>query len=87
MIHRIQTLVICSFLVVAQSYVMPRRAAFGMRLASSVDDDKAVECFIVNDEEVYTEGVPPEVVCTSEPDGYAWFNVQTVNLWFSASEL
>jgi hypothetical protein len=45
-----------------------------MRLASRVDENKAVECFIVNDEEVYTEGVPPEVVCTSEPDGYAWFN-------------
>jgi hypothetical protein len=34
----------------------------------------AIECFIVNNELVQTEGDAPEVVCTSEPDEYAWFN-------------
>jgi hypothetical protein len=38
------------------------------------DDDAPVECFLVNTEEVGTDGTKPDVVCTSEPDEYAWFN-------------
>mmetsp|Transcript_14675 Transcript_14675/g.22092 ORF Transcript_14675/g.22092 Transcript_14675/m.22092 type:complete len:129 (+) Transcript_14675:82-468(+) len=40
-------------------------------IAEDTDD---VTCFIVNDEEIITEGEKPHVVCTSEPDDYAWFN-------------
>ncbi len=43
-------------------------------LASTVDDDKALQCFIVNAFEVEEEGATPEIVCTPEPDDYAWFN-------------
>lgn len=43
-------------------------------LASSVDDEKVIQCFIVNAFEVDEEGAFPEVVCTPEPDEYAWFN-------------
>ena len=34
----------------------------------------AIECYLVTDEAVLGEGVPPKVVCTSEPEDYAWFN-------------
>jgi len=34
-------------------------------IAEDTDD---VTCFIVNDEEIITEGEKPHVVCTSEPD-------------------
>ena len=37
----------------------------------NVDD---VECFIVNYDMVEEEGETPEVVCTSQPDEFAWFN-------------
>eukprot|EP00429_Kryptoperidinium_foliaceum_P041575 CAMPEP_0176120056 /NCGR_PEP_ID=MMETSP0120_2-20121206/60378_1 /TAXON_ID=160619 /ORGANISM="Kryptoperidinium foliaceum, Strain CCMP 1326" /LENGTH=128 /DNA_ID=CAMNT_0017454489 /DNA_START=99 /DNA_END=485 /DNA_ORIENTATION=+ len=47
---------------------------FGTRLGSSVDDQEAIQCFIVNSFEVDEEGVEPEIVCTSDPDNYAWFN-------------
>jgi hypothetical protein len=40
----------------------------------STEEDKAVECFIVNFDLVEEEGEIPEVVCTSEPDEFAWFN-------------
>lgn len=33
-----------------------------------------IECFVVNDELIEEEGEKPVVVCTSEPDEYAWFN-------------
>ena len=39
-----------------------------------VDDDDNVECFIVNYDMVEEEGETPEVVCTSKPDEFAWFN-------------
>jgi hypothetical protein len=38
------------------------------------EDEKAVECFLVNDEDVVENGATPGVVCTSAPDEYAWFN-------------
>lgn len=44
------------------------------RLASAVDDEKAIQCFIVNTFEVEEEGAEPQIVCTPEPDDYAWFN-------------
>jgi len=47
---------------------------FETRLAASVDKEKAVQCFIVNAFEVDEEGAEPEIVCTPEPDEYAWFN-------------
>mmetsp|Transcript_1676 Transcript_1676/g.3584 ORF Transcript_1676/g.3584 Transcript_1676/m.3584 type:complete len:121 (+) Transcript_1676:132-494(+) len=40
---------------------------------SAVDTDD-VTCYVTNDEEVVTEGEKPHVVCTSEPDDFAWFN-------------
>jgi hypothetical protein len=54
---------------------MPR---MGTRLASTVDDEQAqeqaIQCFIVNAFEVEEEGADPEIVCTPDPDDYAWFN-------------
>jgi hypothetical protein len=41
---------------------------------SVIDDEKAVECFLVNDEDVVENGATPGVVCTSAPDEFAWFN-------------
>mmetsp|Transcript_41655 Transcript_41655/g.71313 ORF Transcript_41655/g.71313 Transcript_41655/m.71313 type:complete len:133 (+) Transcript_41655:187-585(+) len=42
---------------------------------SAVEEDTDdVTCYVVNDEEIVTEGEKPHVVCTSEPDDYAWFN-------------
>ena len=49
-------------------------STFETRLAASVDKEKAVQCFIVNAFEVDEEGAEPEIVCTPEPDEYAWFN-------------
>ena len=40
-----------------------------------IDDTKPVECFVVIDEELeVTEGATAQVVCTSEPEEYAWLN-------------
>ena len=36
--------------------------------------EEAIECFIVNFFEVEEEGAAPHVVCTSQPEEYAWFN-------------
>ena len=36
-------------------------------------DNNPIECYIVNHEE-FLEGGKAEVVCTSEPDEYAWFH-------------
>lgn len=46
-----------------------RTALFG-----GAEEEAEIECFIVNDEMVQTEGEKPEVVCTSEPEDFAWFN-------------
>ncbi len=35
-------------------------------IVDEIDDD--VTCYVVNDEEVITEGEKPHVVCTSEPE-------------------
>lgn len=37
-------------------------------------EEEAIACFIVNFFEVEEEGAEPHVVCTSQPDEYAWFN-------------
>ena len=50
------------------------RLKFETGLAASVDKEKAIQCFIVNAFEVDEEGAEPEIVCTPEPDEYAWFN-------------
>ena len=40
-----------------------------------VDDmPPVIECYLVTDEAVLAEGEPPKIVCTSEPEDYAWFN-------------
>ncbi|KAL9187726.1 hypothetical protein ACHAXT_006104 [Thalassiosira profunda] len=49
----------------------PRLSADSVAEASEDTDD--VTCYVVNDEEIVTEGEKPHVVCTSEPDDYAWF--------------
>ena len=52
-----------------------RGRASTMRLASSpVEDEQAISCFIVNAFEVEEEGATPEIICTSKPEEYAWFN-------------
>ena len=33
-----------------------------------------IECYLVTDQAVVAEGDPPKVVCTSDPEEYAWFN-------------
>ena len=38
------------------------------------NDNDDVTCYVTNDEEIVTEGEKPNVVCTSEPEEYAWFN-------------
>jgi len=45
-------------------------------LASSIEEEekKAIQCFIVNAFEVDEEGAEPQIICTAEPDEYAWFN-------------
>ena len=35
-------------------------------IVDEIDDD--VTCYVVNDEEITTEGEKPHVVCTSEPE-------------------
>lgn len=35
-------------------------------IVDEIDDD--VTCYVVNDEEIITEGERPHVVCTSEPE-------------------
>lgn len=36
--------------------------------AGEIEEDYDVTCYVVNDEEIVTEGEKPHVVCTSEPD-------------------
>ena len=38
------------------------------------NDEDDVTCYVTNDEEIVTEGEKPNIVCTSEPEEYAWFN-------------
>jgi hypothetical protein len=33
-----------------------------------------IECYLVTDQAVVAEGDPPKIVCTSDPEEYAWFN-------------
>ena len=37
-------------------------------VAETSEDTADVTCYVVNDEEIVTEGEKPHVVCTSEPD-------------------
>lgn len=36
------------------------------------DDDTPLQCFVILDDD--ESGRPPQVVCTADPDDYAWFN-------------
>ena len=40
--------------------------------STSTKTEPAISCFITNAFEVDQEGATPHVVCTSEPDAYAW---------------
>jgi hypothetical protein len=59
---------------------IPRKAYVQIRqhsntiVQSIIDDEKATECFLVNDEDVVKNGATPGVICTPEPEDYAWFN-------------
>ena len=46
----------------------------GVKQDQQQDQEAALECFIVNFFEVEEEGATPHVVCTSQPEEYAWFN-------------
>lgn len=53
------------------AYDPPRRTQVSLRQSTenvTAEDTDDVTCFIVNDEEIITEGEKPHVVCTSEPD-------------------
>ena len=39
---------------------------------SDVLQETPIECYLVNEDEVVEEGAAPKVVCTSDPDEYAW---------------
>jgi hypothetical protein len=73
----------------AAAFVIPTtprattRFAFALRIhqphasdpAASEGEQRPIECFVVNDLEIKMgEEEVPLVVCTSEPDEYAWFN-------------
>jgi hypothetical protein len=67
---------------VTHAYVtLPTRSLFSIRNHNTVptnmviiDDSKDVECYLVIDEDVKKEGATPGVVCTPEPEDFAWFN-------------
>ena len=55
------------------AYDFPRRTQVSLRqstenVTAETEDTDDVTCYIVNDEEIITEGEKPHVVCTSEPD-------------------
>mmetsp|Transcript_15373 Transcript_15373/g.21420 ORF Transcript_15373/g.21420 Transcript_15373/m.21420 type:complete len:126 (+) Transcript_15373:159-536(+) len=61
------------------SQPIPKLATFAPRnpkiiVFSKPDDQAPVECYITNEEEVVIDGETPQVVCTPEPEEYAWFN-------------
>jgi hypothetical protein len=69
--------------VTTHAYVTPpTRSLFAIRNHQTVtvpqmviiDDSKDVECYLVMDDEVKEEGSTPGVVCTPEPEDFAWFN-------------
>ena len=43
-------------------------------LTESSDDVDDVTCYVVNDEDIITEGEKPHVVCTSEPDDVSYWD-------------
>ena len=63
-----------SIAVVGRESAMRTMPVATTKLFAKVDDEKAIQCFIVNAFEVEEEGAEPEVVCTPEPEDYAWFN-------------
>lgn len=70
----VQVMAVVSFSMVSVVQKAGKNQAFGTRLSSTVDDEKAIQCFIVNAFQVEEEGAIPEVICTPDPDDYAWFN-------------
>mmetsp|Transcript_29710 Transcript_29710/g.38855 ORF Transcript_29710/g.38855 Transcript_29710/m.38855 type:complete len:123 (+) Transcript_29710:266-634(+) len=59
---------------------LPKLATFALRNPTSLvflskpDDQAPIECYLTNEEEVVIDGETPQVICTSEPEEYAWFN-------------
>ena len=73
--------VLTSVLAVGDAYVLPQsQHAFGVRsnarnTALKVsNDDKAMECYFVYNDDDDDVDATPEVICTTEPEEYAWFN-------------
>lgn len=54
------------------------KQAWRLRMAGEnkqqAQQEQAIECFVVNSFQVDREGATPHVVCTSQPDEYAWYN-------------
>ncbi|KAL7515011.1 hypothetical protein ACHAXN_012861 [Cyclotella atomus] len=65
-----------SFSVTSRNQIMSRSILVQStpEPAGEVVDDYAVTCYIVNEEEIIADGEEPHVVCTGEPEEYAWFN-------------
>ena len=40
----------------------------------SAGDEEVVQCYLIENEDDEEEDEKPSVVCTSEPEEYAWFN-------------
>lgn len=58
----------------ASSSTSSRLFSSPVKTSANEDNDEDVTCYVTNDEEIVTEGEKPKVVCTSEPEAYAWFN-------------
>ena len=52
---------------------------------AAAEDTDDVTCFIVNDEEIITEGEKPHVVCTSEPEDVSLFVACVIDEWKTCS--
>mmetsp|Transcript_1078 Transcript_1078/g.2518 ORF Transcript_1078/g.2518 Transcript_1078/m.2518 type:complete len:127 (+) Transcript_1078:172-552(+) len=72
-----------AFLLIGRSRLLASPPSFSTvcRQTAAADAETAedaetedVTCYVVNDEEMIEENADPQVVCTSEPDDYAWFN-------------
>mmetsp|Transcript_20850 Transcript_20850/g.60696 ORF Transcript_20850/g.60696 Transcript_20850/m.60696 type:complete len:118 (-) Transcript_20850:443-796(-) len=49
------------------------RWAFALGSSSGGDDgENPIECYITNEEGVLIDGEKPDVICTSDPEEYAW---------------
>ncbi|KAL3782984.1 hypothetical protein HJC23_003140 [Cyclotella cryptica] len=74
---RIPTMPHRSGVVTSRSILCSQLKSTSENKSESSDDaiaDYDVSCFIVNEEEILADGEKPHVVCTAEPEEYAWFN-------------